>query len=117
PPFFEVRKSKSNWLDQRSRRTGDGGGGGTGWPARARRHNHRSDRGQHRTGTSSGRGGERLPHNSHYTGQDVAGKNRARARPRRRGSADALRRDARTSGILSGRSEERRVGKECKSVG
>src|SRR4029434_5026548 len=67
-----------------------------------RRHDHRSDRGQHRAGTRPDRSGERLPHNSRYTGQDVAGKNRARPRPRRRGPADALRRNARPSGILSG---------------
>src|SRR5205085_2056846 len=102
PPFFEVGKSKSDWLDQRSGRTRDGGGGGTRRPARARRNDHRGDRGQHRTWTRSGRGGERLPHNSRYTGQDVGGKDRARPRSRRRSPADALRREAGPSGILSG---------------
>ena len=49
----------------------------------------------------AGAKGYRVP--SRYSRQDVAGKNRARPRARRRGAADAFRRDARSSGILSGR--------------
>jgi len=76
PPFFEVGKSKSDWLDQRSGRTRNGGAaermgqlapGGT---------IIRSDAGNNGTGNPLVAAAKGLPHNSRYTGQDVGGKDR-----------------------------------------
>ena len=103
PALREAGESEPDRLDQGPDRALDDRGSRAGRKVKARGHDYRSDRGQHRPRARTHRGRERLSHHPRHSRQDVAGENCPRPRARGGSSPNEKRRDPRASGILPGR--------------
>ena len=109
----QARADESGRLDQGPHRRLDDRGGGTARDDPPRRHAGRGDRRQHRHRSRARRGAEGLQTNPGATRQDEPGEDLQSARDGCRGRADALRRLARSPGVLPGCRRADRARARC----